>query len=234
MLKRGHMSGDSSKSLSVKGDGFVKRIEDLTGKRFAKLVVIEQVWRNGATHWRCKCDCGNEAVVINNHLVKGYTKSCGCLRAEFCKSDKINRTYIDGRIHERLYRIYYGMIERCANPQSIAYPNYGSRGISVCDEWLNNYESFREWAYNSGYRKDLTIDRIDVNGNYEPSNCRWADIETQNYNKRNTVYHTICGKEYTFVDLAKKYKVDIKKLRYRYYDHGRDIVTALRCLGVNV
>ena len=189
----------------------MKRIEDLTGKRFGKLVVIEQVWRNGATHWRCKCDCGNEAVVINNHLVKGYTKSCGCLRAEFCKSDKINRTYIDGRIHERLYRIYYGMIERCANPQSIAYPNY-----------------------NSGYRKDLTIDRIDVNGNYEPSNCRWADIETQNYNKRNTVYHTICGKEYTFVDLAKKYKVDIKKLRYRYYDHGRDIVTALRCLGVNV
>lgn len=126
------------------------------------------------------------------------------------------------------------MIGRCTNPQDPAYPNYGGRGISVCNEWLNSYESFREWAYNSGYRKDLTIDRIDVNGNYEPSNCRWDDTETQNYNKRNTVHHKICGKEYTFADLANKYKVDIKKLRYRYYDHGKDIVTALHCLGVNV
>lgn len=212
----------------------MKRLDDLTGQRFGKLVVIERVWRKGATHWRCKCDCGNETAVVNSHLVSGYTKSCGCLRVEFCKSDKINRTYIDGRIHERLYRIYYGMLERCINPQSITYPNYGGREISVCDEWKNSYESFRTWAYQNGYKKNLTIDRINVNGNYEPSNCRWTNMETQNYNKRNTVYHEIGGKKYTFIEVARKYGVDMKKLRYRYYDHGKNIVSALQCLGVNI
>lgn len=212
----------------------MKRLPDLTGQKFGKLTVLERVWRKGATHWRCRCDCGNEAVVVNSHLVNGYTKSCGCLRKEFCKSDKINRTYIDGRINDRLYHIYYNMLDRCNNPNSTNYKNYGERGITVCKEWEESYESFRDWSHKNGYKKDLTIDRIDVNGNYEPSNCRWTTIKEQQNNKRDTVYHEINGKRYTFGDLAEKYNIDIKKLRYRYYDHDKNIMVALEMLGVKI
>lgn len=212
----------------------MKKLPDLTGQRFGKLIVLERVWHKGATHWRCQCDCGNEAVVVNAHLVNGYTKSCGCLRKEFCKSDKINRTYIDGRINDRLYHIYYTMLDRCNNPNSTNYKNYGERGIIVCKEWKESYESFRDWSYKNGYKRDLTIDRIDVNGNYEPSNCRWVTMKEQQYNKRDTVYHEINGKRYTFRDLAEKYNIDVKKLRYRYYDQDKNIMVALEMMGVKI
>lgn len=211
----------------------MKILPDITGNKYGRLTVIEKVKRNGVTHWRCKCDCGNEAIVVNAHLVSGYTQSCGCLRSDFCKSDKINRIYIDGRIHERLYHIYHGMIDRCYNPNNVNFSSYGGRGIIVCELWKNSYEDFREWAFKSGYGEKLTIDRIDVNGNYEPSNCRWVGVDVQNYNKRNTVRHKVNGAVYTFSELAQKYGLDLKRLRYAYYDHNKDIIYALRVLGID-
>lgn len=145
---------------------------DLTGKRFGKLTVIGEAGHRGKElAWLCQCDCGNKTVVIGNNLKRGHTKSCGCLQV----THKATGT--------RLYTIWQRMKDRTLNKNSHAYGRYGKRGITLCDEWRDSFEAFRDWALSNGYKDTLSVDRIDNNRGYSPDNCRWVNVKTQSNNR---------------------------------------------------
>lgn len=168
---------------------------DLTGRQFGRLTVIEEAGRDKfkRTMWRCKCECGNEVTVPYARLAYGQTRSCGCLKMDLLV--KRSTTHGDSRKDKeaRLYKIYKGMMSRCYSKTDYHYERWGGRGIKVCEEWKGNYEAFKEWALSHGYADDLTIERIDNDGDYCPENCKWITHKEQARNKRNNHYLTYNG-----------------------------------------
>lgn len=170
---------------------------DLVGNKYGRLTVIEFVeLKNHKTYWKCICDCGLTVIVTGNNLRSGNTKSCGCLHRESVASvGTANAKHNESHNHKtRLYGIWAGMRQRCNNPNKDAYKYYGGKGVKVCEEW-NDYSKFKEWALSNGYNDNLSIDRIDANGNYCPLNCRWLTISenTARANKNHTTRKVIRG-----------------------------------------
>lgn len=159
--------------------------EDITGLVYGKLSVLEFSHKNmhGRYQWRCLCECGNITVVDKTKLVNGKTKSCGCMAISLLKE----RTTSHGMSNTPLHVKWKAIKARCYNVNNISYHNYGGRGITICDEWKDNFESFYAWAIANKWEKGLTIDRIDTNGDYCPENCRLIPQYQQGWNKRNTL-----------------------------------------------
>lgn len=187
---------------------------DLLGQRFGRLTVIEETSQraNGSILWKCRCDCGNTVLVRSNHLRRGGVLSCGCFNKE--------KGVTHGDTHTHLYATWRSLKDRCNNPNHPQYKDYGGRGIKVCDEWNGNYEAYREWSLLNGYadtkRGDCTIDRIDVNGNYEPSNCRWVDMKAQCRNRRNNVVIECDGESHCLSEWAEMLGEPYQKLVSRH------------------
>lgn len=190
---------------------------DLTGQKFGRLTAVYEEKRTeyGARRWLCECECGNEKIIHQGALMSGHTRSCGCLR----KEELIERSTKHNRCHTRLYNIYAGMKQRCYNENEAAYKNYGGRGIIIGDDWMGDdgFEHFYDWSMSRGYSDDLTIDRIDVNGNYEPDNCRWATSPEQSRNKRTNILLTFNGETKILRDWCKITGIDYSVAKARYH-----------------
>jgi len=185
--------------------------EDLTGKRFNRLVVLKRV-ENGngfKSRWKCLCDCGNETIVAGTNLKTGEVKSCGCLKHLQRDTHHLSGT--------RLYSIWNAMKNRCYLKTHSAYSYYGGRGITVCDEWKTDFESFYKWAINNGYSESLTIDRVDNNKSYCPDNCRWVPQEVQVNNRRSCVLITYKGETKNLMQWCKLLNLPYKLMHQRMY-----------------
>lgn len=190
----------------------IKIRKDITNQRFGYLIALKPIGRkeNGQTLWLCKCDCGNDHITTISALTIGECKSCGCLSSEMIKKARTKH----GMCGTRIYRAWRNMKDRCSNPNTPRYKDYGARGITVCEEW-NNFESFYEWAKLCGYNDNLTLDRIDNDKGYCPENCRWITMEQQQYNKRTTHYLTYKGETKSMAEWAKIKDINIQTLAAR-------------------
>lgn len=200
---------------------------DLTGKRFGRLVVIKQAERkNNRIAWLCKCDCGNEKVVVGKTLSNGLTRSCGCLRKEITSKTQSIHKMSDSK----LYITYNNMKKRCYDINSDHYKWYGEEGKTICEEWIgkNGFINFSKWAFSNGYSEDLTIDRIDNTKGYSPDNCRWVTMKQNCRNKRNNHLITIDGETKTLVEWCEQYNISETVVRSRIrigWDDVKSITT---------
>lgn len=192
------------------------KIKDISEQRFGRLIAkrLLRVERRNAV-WECQCDCGKIVEVRESSLISGGTQSCGCL----AKERGIETNTKHGMSGSHLYNTWKSMIRRCYSEKDENYKDYGGRGIKVCEQWKgeNGLKNFCEWSERNGCSDKLTIDRINTNGDYDPSNCRWADWETQNYNKRTTRRFLVCGEIKNLKEISEEYGIPIQKLRDKYY-----------------
>lgn len=166
------------------------RFNDLTGKTFGRWTVLEKTRKQQRNQvYLCRCECGNMREVTQSNLTQGKSQSCGCLQKELTSK----RFTTHGMRKSRLYDIYANMKARCTNPNNKRYDSYGGRGIGICQDWNNSFDAFKKWALSHGYSDDLTIDRINVDGDYCPENCRWANQEQQSNNQQKTIWIEILG-----------------------------------------
>ena len=188
---------------------------DLTGARYGFFTVVERAKNQGKKPmWLCKCDCGKMKEVRADSLKSGAIKSCGCYQKEQLKGN--SRAATHGKRKTRLYSIWEHIKQRCFNETNNEFHLYGGRGVTMCDEWRNSFEAFYEWAMANGYADNLTIDRIDNNGNYEPSNCRWATSQTQANNRRNNHLITYNNETHTIAEWARITGLSARKIYDRY------------------
>lgn len=207
--------------------------EYMMNKRFGNWVVIERgPYREFHSSnkkydtWVCRCDCGNQKIIFGCNLRGGHSRSCGCLYKEMFGKGK---NFKHGLSNTRINHCYTSMKGRCYNNKNRQYKNYGARGIKVCDEWLgeNGLQNFYNWAMANGYRDDLSIDRIDVNGNYCPENCRWATIKQQNNNKRTNRVVEYNGEEHTIKEWSEIIGMRYRTLRNRILSKNWTIEEAM-------
>ena len=193
----------------------LSKYNNIIGKQFNSLKVlsIHSQTKNGQYNLLCKCNCGNIKPIRASRVINGITKTCGCRNRgyNYCTPNKLSRKY------PNLYSIWNTMKHRCYNPKHHKYINYGSRGIKVCKEWEKQFEPFLNWAINNGYQKGLTIDRIDVNGNYEPSNCRWVTHTIQARNKTNNRIVEYKGSKKCLAQWCDELKIPYDTVRARIY-----------------
>jgi len=201
----------------------MKQSEIRKGIKVGSLTAIRP-WghsRDGHIRWLFKCDCGNYKPIIVNNAGKNTNS---CTKCGFHVDDW--NDFRSSSKYNKLYLLWGSMRNRCDNPNRDSYHSYGGRGIKVCDEWSKSYSIFKKWAIENGYDyrlgiKDQSLDRIDVNGNYEPDNCRWVDMKTQNYNKRNNIHIIFNGEETNLFKLSEYYQINYNTLRSRYRNGWR-------------
>ena len=204
----------------------MKRVEVKKGERYGRLTIIREVEPAGSSHKRvrrflCRCDCGNEIICRLPNLKSGTTKSCGCYR-KFVSSNRRDCHHLQ---NTRIYRIWCGMKRRCYNKHNEHFDRYGGRGIIVCDEWKTDFMNFYDWAMSNGYDDKLSIDRINNEGNYEPSNCRWANQKQQILNSTAAIKCSLGGNIVSLSDIADILGVSFKRIRRIVYmlNNGYDM-----------
>lgn len=187
------------------------------GKKYNHWTILEKAESNkyGQAKWLCRCDCGNLRKLYLPYIKNGSSKSCGCCRREFLKNQNIKH----GMSNSKIYNIWSSMKGRCYTKTQTAYKHYGGRGIRVCDEWLdkeNGFMNFYNWAMQNGYQEGLSIDRINVNGNYEPTNCRWVTKRTQSNNTRRNIYVIYNEENHTLKEWSDLLNLNYKAVFNRY------------------
>lgn len=196
---------------------------NLINKKFNNLLVEKKSYtRNNNVYWECLCDCGKTTFVSTANLNNNRTKSCGCLKINIL----LERSTKHRQRHTKLYEVWKSIKQRCLNPKNKAYHNYGGRGITIFSEWINSYESFYNWSLTNGYKEGLSIDRINVNGNYEPNNCRWTTRKVQCNNTRVNKYFTINNETKSLSDWCRIYNIKYSTVAERLY-YNWDIIKAL-------
>lgn len=195
-------------------------MKDLTGQKFGYLTVLEQCEKIPYRHryWKCQCKCGKIKSIDEYNLIKGKSISCGCYRNKLVSERRSKHNMTD----TRLYTIWVSMRDRCNNPNKKAYKDYGGRGIKVCNEWQNDFISFYTWAINNGYNenaksRECTIERINVDGNYEPQNCTFKNSKEQANNRRNNIIIEYNNETHTLMEWCEILGLNYKRTLRRYH-----------------
>ena len=198
------------------------KVPDLMNLRFGRLVVVKRAENDkwGKARWICQCDCGNQITVNGSDLVTGRVKSCKCLTRE--RVALLNKTH--GLSKTKIYKVWRNMKTRCYNSNNKKYKDYGARGITVCDEWKDNFLAFYEWSINNGYKEELpctecTLDRINNDEGYFPNNCRWTTFTVQANNKRKNVFIIYNGEKDTIHNWCRKLNLNYETVRGRMRKH---------------
>ncbi len=189
----------------------MSKFKDLKGMRFNRLLVLERANIKGRAKWKCQCDCGNMTLSVTYSLLNGDAQSCGCMSREKIKAT--NTTH--GKSNTKIYNVWVGIKKRCSNQNYEHYARYGGRGICLCEEW-KSFPKFYEWAMSNEYSEELTIERIDVNGNYSPDNCKWIPFEEQGRNRADTVFVLFTGTKIRLKELSNQVGMDYKYLHAHY------------------
>ena len=207
--------------------------EDLTGRKFGRLTVLREAdgrSKRGYILWECECSCDNRTIIVvpSERLRSGHTKSCGCLQRDTVVAKNVaGAKYPAYDRQSRLYRIWKAIFARTTYESQPGYKNYGGRGISICDEWKNDFYAFKNWALSHGYEDSLSIDRIDVNGDYTPSNCKWSTRKEQNNNQRSNILLTYNDETHTAAQWAEILGIT-KDCIYKRIQRGRGIESILK------
>lgn len=199
---------------------------DASGQRFGRLTALREVERQGKhRRYLCRCDCGVEKAVNLGHLRRGAVVSCGCYAKERARSTRrkhglfVNHAGDPNEARTRLYSVWVNLRQRCENPANPRYARYGGRGIAVCRQWAD-FARFRDWALANGYRDDLTLDRIDNDGPYEPENCRWATYAVQRRNRPDAYQVPVGGRVLTLAEASQELGVSKTRLRNHIRRYG--------------
>ena len=193
----------------------MSKLIDIVGEKYNMLTVVERLPNDhsNSTVWLCKCDCGNYTKVRGKNLKNGAVKSCGCLT-------KIPYTKTHGKSKTRIYNTWAAMKSRCLNPKDHSYFRYGGRGICVCEEWINSFESFYDWSMKNGYTDSMTIERKDNDGNYCPGNYRWATQKEQCRNRSTNAVFEYMGEKHILTEWCEILNLEYKLVHNRIRKHG--------------